>query len=103
MRIGFVAADWIPPEANACTGPVCAEIGTPTISSTVLGAVTATIASSALEALPLKTMFVTPSRFWPVIFTADPPWMRLFGPQFFTHATAATRGCAVYVMPPLAA
>jgi hypothetical protein len=38
-----------------------------------------------------------------VIFTADPPWIRLFGPQFFTHATAVTLGCGVYVMPPLAA
>jgi hypothetical protein len=61
----------------------------------VLWALTATIASSALEALPLKTTFVTPSRSWPVIFTADPPWMRLLGAQLFTHATAARRGCAV--------
>jgi hypothetical protein len=36
-----------------------------------------------------------------VIFTADPPWIRLVGAQLLTQATEATVGAGAYVAPPL--
>src|SRR3954453_24259654 len=61
---GLLGADWMPPEAIAWTGPVCASIGTATTIVVAVWVFTFDAFAAPLRALPLKTTRVAEGRFW---------------------------------------